>query len=33
MTPDALGNLQCDPTLDAKNGSEWELRTYLTFTM
>lgn len=32
-TPDALGNLECDPTLDAENGSEWEIRTYLHFTM
>ncbi len=33
MTPNALGILECDPTLDAKNGSEWEIRTYLIFTM
>jgi hypothetical protein len=32
-TPNALGVPECDPTLDAKNGSEWEIRTYLHFTM
>jgi hypothetical protein len=33
LTPDALGNLECDPTLEGKNGSEWEFRTYLHFAM
>jgi hypothetical protein len=33
QTPDALGNLECDPTLPADNGTEWEIRTYLHFTM
>jgi hypothetical protein len=32
-TPDALGVLECDPSLGDENGSEWELRTYLHFTM
>jgi hypothetical protein len=32
-TPDALGILECDPTLEGENGSEWEFRTYLHFTM
>jgi hypothetical protein len=32
-TPDALGNLVCDPTLEGDNGSEWEFRTYLHFSM
>jgi hypothetical protein len=33
QTPDALGNLECDPTLDGPNGTEWEFRTYLHFSM
>ncbi|MGD8414033.1 MAG: glycosidase, partial [Candidatus Latescibacterota bacterium] len=32
-TPDALGDLECDPTLDGPNGTEWEFRTYLHFSM
>jgi hypothetical protein len=32
-TPDALGNLECDPTLPGDSGSEWEFRTYLHFTL
>lgn len=33
MTPDANGNLVCDPTLPGDNGTEWELRTYLHFSI
>ncbi len=29
LVPDAFGSLQCDPTADGPNGSEWEIRTYL----
>ena len=32
-TPDALGVLECDPTLPGENGIEWEFRTYLHFAM
>ncbi|MDH3215705.1 MAG: glycosidase, partial [Candidatus Krumholzibacteria bacterium] len=32
-TPDALGNLECDPTLEGPDGTEWEFRTYLHFAM
>jgi hypothetical protein len=28
--PDATGALSCDPTAPGKDGSEWEIRTYLT---
>jgi hypothetical protein len=33
QTPDALGNLECDPTLGTEDGNEWEFRTYLHFAM
>ena len=29
MVADVLGDLQCDPTADGPNGSEWEIRTSL----
>jgi hypothetical protein len=29
LVPDAFGSLQCDPTAEGSNGSEWEIRTYL----
>jgi len=32
-TPDGLGNLECEPTLEGDDGTEWEFRTYLQVTM
>jgi hypothetical protein len=31
--PDASGTLVCEPTAPGDNGSEWEIRTYLTISM
>ncbi len=33
MVPDINGNLVCDPTAPASNGTEWEIRSYMHFSM
>ena len=32
-TRDTDGNLVCDPTAEGENGNEWEIRTYLHFSI